>query len=357
VYTDRVTRSGVYDAVLAAGFVLTWSSGFIGATLGTRAASVPTLLMWRFVIAAPLLALWSFRRRQPRLGPRELALQSVVGLLSQGVYLGATFFAVGLGVSAGVAALIAALQPIAAAVLAGPVLGERVIARQWLGLAAGLIGVAVVVAGSLTATHTAPAWAYALPSIGMAGLVAATLLERKVKHNGTVAQGLTVQCAVSAVLFSALAVLQGETAPPATAAFWVAIAWVIVLSTLGGYGLYWLNLKRGSITRVSSLIYLTAPTTLIWALIMFSQPISTPTIAGIAVCLGSVLLICHRQTMPRPAGSSPSNQHSTSPPHEPSRAADSKPHRPEFVKPPPATPSSPDEVELRDTRSRSDRSP
>jgi drug/metabolite transporter (DMT)-like permease len=291
VYTDRFTARAAYDALLAAGFVVTWSSGFIGATLGTRAASVQTLLMWRFVIGAPVLVLWAVRRPLRRLGGRALALHSVLGVLSQGVYLGAIVSAVALGVSAGVAALIAALQPIAAAALAGPILGERVIRRQWLGLAVGLVGVAVVVAGDLAADHAAPAWAYALPFTGMAGLVAATLLERRTAPRGTVAQGLAVQCGVSAVLFTAVAAMAGDVAPPADPAFWAAIAWVILLSTVGGYGLYWLNLRRSSVTTVSSLLYLTPPTTLVWGLLMFGEPIGVTTLAGLAICLAGVLLV------------------------------------------------------------------
>ncbi len=293
MYTGRSTQTDVVDRLLGAGFVLAWSSGFIGATLGARAASPLTLLMWRFVIAASLLAVWSFRRHQPRLGARELARQSVLGLLSQVVYLGAIIWAIQLGVSAGIAALIAALQPLAAAALAGPVLGERVDRRQWTGLAVGLTGVAIVVSGGLTGAGRAPGWAYALPFVAMAGLVTATLIERRSEHQGTVAQGLTVQCAVSAVLFSLLAVVKGQATPPTSPAFGIAIAWVIVLSTFGGYGFYWLNLHRHNITRVSSLIYLTPPTTLVWGLVMFNQPIGSITIAGIAVCLASVLFVQH----------------------------------------------------------------
>ncbi len=300
MYTGRFTQMAVVDGLLTAGFVLAWSSGFIGATLGTRAAGALTLLMWRFLIAAPLLALWSFRRGQPRLGARELARQSLVGLLSQGVYLGATIYAIQLGVSAGIAALIAALQPLAAGALAGPLLGERVDRRQWLGLTVGLIGVAIVVSGGLAGVDRAPGFAYALPFLAMAGLVTASLLERRIKPQGTLAQGLTVQCAVSAVLFSVLAVVAGQATPPITPDFWVAVAWVIVLSTFGGYGLYWLNLHRHGITRVSSLIYLTPPTSLIWALVMFNQPISTVTISGMAVCLASVLLVQHPRQARRP---------------------------------------------------------
>src|ERR687891_848434 len=38
-----------------AGFVVMWSSGFIGASLGTPEASTPTLMVWRFLLAAGLL--------------------------------------------------------------------------------------------------------------------------------------------------------------------------------------------------------------------------------------------------------------------------------------------------------------
>lgn len=44
-------------------------------------------------------------------------------------------------------------------------------------------------------------------------------------------------------------------------------------------------------TRVSSLIYLTPPTTLVWALLMFGEPITVATLAGLAVCMGGVLLV------------------------------------------------------------------
>ena len=46
--------------------------------------------------------------------------------------------------------------------------------------------------------------------------------------------------------------------------FIAAVAWFILFSTIGGYGLYWLCLRRSSATRVGSLIYLTPPVTMIW---------------------------------------------------------------------------------------------
>jgi drug/metabolite transporter (DMT)-like permease len=52
-----------------AGFVVTWSSGFIGASLGTPEAGTPTLMVWRFLLAAGLLLAGALllRRRWPGL--------------------------------------------------------------------------------------------------------------------------------------------------------------------------------------------------------------------------------------------------------------------------------------------------
>ena len=92
-------------------------------------------------------------------------------------------------------------------------------------------------------------------------------------------------------MFTALGLGLGEAAPPGDGTFWLAVAWVIGLSTIGGYGLYWLNIQRGSVTRVSSLLYLTPPTTMVWALLMFGESIGVVAAGGLAVCLGAVLLV------------------------------------------------------------------
>ena len=228
-----------------AGFVVMWSSGFIGASLGTPEAGTPTLMVWRFLLAAGLLlvGILLLRRRWP--GLREIAVQGVVGLLAQGVYLTGVVGAVEFGVTAGTTALIAALQPLLAAALAGPVLGEHVGRQQWAGLAVGLVGVALVVGGDVRVGAEAPLWAYVMPFVGMAGLVAATLVERRENLRRSALEApmdvvLGIQCAASALLFAALAPFWGGLEPAGGLLFWGAVAWFVVFSTFGGYGFYWL---------------------------------------------------------------------------------------------------------------------
>ena len=185
-----------------AGFVVMWSSGFIGASLGTPEAGTPTLMVWRFLLAAGLLlvGILLLRRRWP--GLREIAVQGVVGLLAQGVYLTGVVGAVEFGVTAGTTALIAALQPLLAAALAGPVLGEHVGRQQWAGLAVGLVGVALVVGGDVRVGAEAPLWAYVMPFVGMAGLVAATWWSEGRICEGALSRRLWTWC-------------WGSSAPPA----------------------------------------------------------------------------------------------------------------------------------------------
>ncbi|MGW0738072.1 DMT family transporter [Streptomyces sp. NPDC002851] len=301
------------NALIAPGLVVLWSSGFIGAELGTRYAPADTLLMWRFVVAAALLCgAWLLLRRRRRhrraaLPPRVLARQALIGALSQGGYLGSVVWAVGLGVPTGTSALIAALQPLAAGALAGPLLGERVTRRQWTGLGAGLAGVALVLWSDLDAgSGTAPAWAYALPFTGMAALLAASFLERRATGSATGVSpldALPVHCLTSAVLFAAVATGTGHAVPPADGGFWWAVAWVVGLSTLGGYGFYWLSLRRHGVTRTSALIYLTPPTTMLWAYAMFGEAPGALALVGTAVCLGAVVLATVGSSgAPRPGG-------------------------------------------------------
>lgn len=277
------------NGVLAIAFVVSWSSGFIGAKLGTGSADAVTLLMWRFIPAALLLgipALW----QSYRFSYRVFLTQAAIGLLSQGGYVLAVYYAIQLGVSSGTTALIDGTQPLVIATLLGPVLGRRVSAHQWLGLGMGLAGVAIVTGADAGANSGVPAWAYGVPFLGMLALVAATLLERRSRPEVPPLAALAIQSGVSAVLFSALAGLAGAVRPPVEMSFWLAVAWLIGFSTIGGYGLYWLVLRRNGVERVNALMFLMAPTTAIWGAMIFGEPLRLQTIIGLLVSLAAVTL-------------------------------------------------------------------
>lgn len=285
------TSGPARELFAAVGFVIMWSSGFIGARLGTDQSGTLNVLMWRFLIASAALFAWWLIVRRSRISLRDVAIQIVIGLLAQGLYLYGVFSSVEHGVSAGISCLITALQPIAAAVLASLVLSERSSSRQWFGLILGLGGVGLVVAGDMSNAGGASVYAYALSFLAMAGLVAATLIERKLSPNLDLWDAMPIQCAATGTIFTVMALGTGQASVPHSGDFWFAIAWVVVLSTIGGYGFYWFNLKIGNVTRVSSLIYLTPPVTMVWAYMMFDDLIGMYGLAGLVICFVAVAMI------------------------------------------------------------------
>jgi drug/metabolite transporter (DMT)-like permease len=276
------------DALAGAALVVLWSSGFVGAELGTRFAPAETLLAWRYVVAALLLGILA-AARGTRHGPRALLRHGTLGLLCQCLYLGGVVGGVGLGVSAGTTALVAAVQPLLVAAAAGRLLGERTSPWQRAGLGLGLVGVALVVAGDVGGGD-APAWAYLLPVGGMVALSTGTLLERRWRPAESPLESLTIQTVVAAAFFLAVATAGGSLQPPADPRFWWAVAWVVVLSSFGGYGAYLLVLRRSGAVRVSTLLYLTPPTTMGWAFLMFGEAPGPLVVPGVALCAVGVYL-------------------------------------------------------------------
>ncbi|WP_405928230.1 DMT family transporter [Streptomyces griseus] len=295
------------NVLLPVAFVLCWSSGFIGAKLGAGSASALTILMWRFLpltVVLVAVAVTVARASWRGLGVRDLARQSVIGALSQSGYLLTVYYAIQLGVSTGTTALIDGVQPLVAGALAGPLLRQYVTARQWLDLCLGVSGVAVVTLADASAAAGVAWWAYALPFVGMLALVAATFLESRSATRVAPSVSLTVHCAASTVIFTALAVGTGTALPPAELAFWGAVGWLVVLSTFGGYGLYWLILRRSGVTAVNTLMFLMAPVTAVWGALMFGEPFGPRTALGLALGLVAVAVV-YRGAAPRgdgPAG-------------------------------------------------------
>ena len=165
------TRSAapVWLAFTPGVFVFLWATGFIGARLTAGEAEPFSFLFVRCVLVASILAVAALLAGAPWPSRRAAGHALVVGALIHGAYLGLVFWSITHGLPAGVAALIVGLQPLLTALLAAPLLGERITARHWLGLAVGLLGIALVVLPKLTFT------AQGITPATVAGAVAATL--------------------------------------------------------------------------------------------------------------------------------------------------------------------------------------
>ena len=289
-------------------FVLLWSTGFVGAKYGLPYAPPFLFLALRLAIAAVLLGVLAVAIGGARMASRQqYGRAAVVGLLLHAAYLGGTFFGISRGVPAGVAAVIVSLQPVLTAVLAARVLGERPSARQWLGLALGLAGVALVVGPGVVGS-AAPLPVSGLISCTVA-LVSGTLGTVYQKRHGDgipLVRGTAVQYAAATTLLLAAALATEDLSIHWTAHFVGALIWLVLVLSIGAVLLLLLLLRRGTAAGVSSLYYLVPPATAVEAYFLFGERLSGLSLLGIGVTAIGVALVVVPARVPVPAsGTSP----------------------------------------------------
>ncbi|MEY3733532.1 MAG: hypothetical protein RL347_891 [Actinomycetota bacterium] len=272
-------------------FVIIWSTGFIGPRYGLPYAAPLTLLGVRMVFATAIFALLVLALRTPRLtSHREYSRSAIVGILLHAVYLGSIFIAIDLGLAVSVTALIVCLQPILVAILAGPVLGEQVHARQWLGFAFGFLGAAVVLYPGLTSGDTPPAAALAA-MVGLGGTTAAMLLQKKWGDDIPLIAGTTVQYAAAAAVLLAAAVLTEPLSIDWTPTFAAVLAYMVLVLSVGAILLMFWLIRRGTAAGFTSLYFLVPPVTLLEAWILFGEQLPALALVGFAVATLGVALV------------------------------------------------------------------
>jgi drug/metabolite transporter (DMT)-like permease len=270
--------------LLEAALVICWSSGFVGARFSIDYAPAMLVVFWRCVLVSLILLPFVIKAlRRATLG--VLLENAGIGLLAMAGYVYGVTQGIANGVPAGLAALLADLLPLGMALLSTVVLRQRLAKRIWLGLAVGLAGVLLVTHDAL-AWGRAPLWSYGLPLLGMLSLAIATLWRRQRPSTANalgLLPNLWLQCCISGLAFAVIAGTEGSLLPIVNTGFVLSVLWTAGLATLGGYGLYWLCLKRSSPTRVASVLYLSPAVTLIWAWAMFDEPLSWLMALGTAV--------------------------------------------------------------------------
>lgn len=277
-------------------FVLLWSSGFMGAKYGLPYVGPFTLLLIRYAIVAGLLAGWLLIRGDFQFASRAaIARAAIIGVLAHAVWLSAALGGIALGVSPWIVALITALQPMLTSVLSGPVLGEKILPVQWWGTCIGLVGVVVVVITKLEGSAGVSPWGYLLPFVAAASMTVSTLYQRHLNGSQAVRlriiNSLFVQAVTSVIFLVPLAVAIEGVQVEWTGQFIFALAWLVIMLSIGSYGLMLKLLEHRTAARVASLMYLTPPTTLVLGSLLFGDSITWIDGLGLVIAAIGVSLV------------------------------------------------------------------
>lgn len=266
-------------------FVAVWSTGFIGAKFGLPDAEPLTFLAWRYAAVIVLMLPVVLLLRAPWPGSAAACGHiAVTGLLVHGVYLGGVFTAISHGLPAGITALVVGLQPLVTALGARAFLGERIDRMQWLGLALGFLGVALVVAQKVAAVPGGALVTMLLPAVvALIGITAGTLYQKRFCPSFDLRTGSIIQFVPSLLVTAAIALATETMQVRWTGQFVFALSWLVVVLSLGAVSLLNLLIRRGSAVNVASLFYLTPPTTALIAWALFGETLSGLAMAGMAL--------------------------------------------------------------------------
>lgn len=273
---------------LETALVISWSAGFVGIRFAIDHAPIFLILLWRSLVSG--LFLLPFLLIGPRLHWRGVLSHALFGALAMSGYLSTFALAISFGVPTGLVALLTDMLPLVVAILSWPVLGQVLNKRQWLGSAIGFAGVLLASGGALHMSDV-PLWAYALPVLGTLSLALATLLQKRNHASAMpVHQSLCIQCLSAAAIFAVFAWNEGSVYPVLDAGFIGGILWLVFVATFGAWGLYYLALRKSSPARVTAILYLSPPVTMLWAWVMFDEALSWGMAAGLIVSLIGIVI-------------------------------------------------------------------
>jgi len=282
-------------------FVLIWSTGFIVARYGMPHAPPLKFLAVRYALSLCCFGAWVAVARVAAPATRAQWVHlAVTGIFMQAGYLGGVWAAVRVGMGSGLVALLVGIQPVLTAIWLS-MRGGAISRRQWAGLLLGFAGLIMVVWRKLGQGSEVTLDSMALALLALLSITTGTLYQKRYVAPCDVRSASMVQLAAALLVSLPFAWLEPDPIHW-NAESMGAMAWSVLALTLGGSSLLYILIQRGSATAVTSLLYLVPPCTAVMAWLLFREPITALTLAGIAITAVGVSLVVREQRIQETQG-------------------------------------------------------
>ncbi len=289
-------------------FVVLWSTGFIGAKYGLPYAEPATLLGIRMLLNILVFAILIFLLSRKTLAIKQIGQALWVGFLIHGCYLGGVFYAIYLGLPAGLAALIVGLQPILTALMMAFFYGEKLKTRQWVGLFLGLTGVFLVLQGNIDFATT-DNWGYPIlcTLIALLGITFGTLYQKRHCGDHDLVTASCWQYFGALVIYIPLAFSLETRQVEWTLEFSLALAWLVLALSVAAVLLLLYLIRAGEASKVTSLFYMVPPVTALMGYVLFNEPFGVSAMLGfLCTAIGVYLVVTNKLKLPGFSRLSPS---------------------------------------------------
>jgi drug/metabolite transporter (DMT)-like permease len=289
---------------------IVWGSTYLAIAVAIESMPPLVALGTRFLAATSILAAYVAVRRGPRalvVDRRELRGAVVVGFLLLGVGMGVLTLAERY-VPSGVAALIVAVMPLWVVVIRA-VTGDRPPVLTWVGVAIGLVGIAVLVdpgGHGISRADTAHRTVWSLAMLASTFCWAyGSYLQTRVRVPRDPVVLTLYEMLTGGIVLSVVGLLRGEHVSDmarADARSWWAWAYLVLIGSLVAYTAFVWVVGHAPLSLVATYAYVNPVVAVLLGWWVLSEPVTVGLLVGGAVVVVGVALVVSAERRGRSRG-------------------------------------------------------
>lgn len=283
-----------------------WASCFPLITIGLALAPHLAFAAMRAALAGALLIALGmlFRRPLPR-GTRPWFLIAATGLGATSLGFLGMFHAAEF-VSPGIATVIANVQPLLAAALAHIFLSERLGANGWLGLSAGIVGIATIAwPGIASGIFDGLAMGTAYIILAAVGVAVGNIAIKRVAGQADAAMAMGFQLLLGAFPLALMSILTENVSLAWSGEFAIVLAILSVFGTSLAFWLWFGALEQIRLNRANAFTFLVPIFGLAIGAALFEERLTWRDVAGIILVLTGVAMVERADARASPLRSGP----------------------------------------------------
>ena len=270
-------------------FVLLWSSAFITTKPIIDNSDPFAALAFRFFFVAVGFYLYSLYYKHSIIVKQRNLIESVFsGILFHGFYLGGVFYSISIGMPTSIAALIVTLQPILTNALSGPILGEKVNLKQWIGVLLGFVGAALVL--GLDVGFEIPLLGLIATIIALIAITTSTIWQKKLSSNLPLSVSNFYQAIGGCLFHVVIVMLFTEPYIEFTKTFFIAMSHQIFLVSFGAFTILMFLIKNNSASKTVSIFFLIPATSALMAWLFLNESLSNLDLLGFLIASTGVYI-------------------------------------------------------------------
>ena len=263
-------------------FILLWSSAFITTKPIIDNSDPFSALAFRFFFVAIGFYLFSIYSKHSVVVSKKNLLESVTsGILFHGFYLGGVFYSISIGMPTGIAALIVTLQPVLTNALSGPMLGEKVNIKQWIGVLLGFAGATLVL--GLDIGSEIPITGLIATIIALIAITSSTIWQKKLSNNLPLSVSNFYQAVGGCLFHILIIILFAKPYIDFSQTFVIAMSHQIFLVSFGAFTILMFLIKNNSASKTVSIFFLIPATSAFMAWLFLNESLTNLDLLGFVI--------------------------------------------------------------------------